>query len=69
MSCEEKIDEALGVLHWIREQVQIRQDEQKIIITMQKLILDNQEALKSAIENACSIREKVRALRDGVKNS
>jgi hypothetical protein len=68
MSCEEKLDETLDILKWIKEQVQLRQDEQKIIIDYQKMILQQQQALRDSIISACRIREDVRSLRAGMKN-
>ena len=69
MSCDEKLDNALEILGWIQEQVQIRQDEQKVILDYQKMILEHQRALEEVITSACKIREEVRALRNGIKNS
>ena len=68
MSCEQKLDRALVILEWIKEQVQIRQEEQKILLDNQKMILTQQEALNGTINSACKIREDVRALRSGMKN-
>ena len=68
MSCEEKLDDMMLVLLWIKEQVQIRQVEQKVLLENQEMILKQQEALNETINSACKIKEDVRALRSGMKN-